>query len=223
MARRYNSSGSRTSRRIDWSQFDHLLGQKPDQELAALIGCTATGVKNRRDLLGIAPKFKTHWSAEEESEFYVLRAESKQRCTRCKVVQPLSAFHQNISNNKNGREGYNRWCKECRSRYQSERIEAKRTHWIDLAGGACQHCGWNLYSVCLEFHHVNGDDKEWSPGKLIMSRPIDSEDVRSELDKCALLCANCHQAIHRGALRLEFQKRPGLGWTVRASCEPTSI
>lgn len=213
MARKYNALGKRPSRFVDWDQYDHLLGSITDQELADLIGCSDVGVRDRRLKLGITPLHKTHWTAEEEAEYLTLHEQGARRCGRCKQIKPHGEYHKNGSKSKNGRDGLNRWCKSCKSAYQAASIEVRRRYWLDLAGAYCHHCGWDLYPACLDFHHVNGDDKDWSPGKLIMSRPIGSSDVYAELDKCAVLCCNCHQAIHRDALSLEFQKCDGLGWT----------
>ncbi len=213
MPRTYNGKGGREKRLIDWTAYLDLLGTVSDKEIADMIGCTDTAVRDHREKLGISPKFKTHWTRDEEDEFAVLRSEGKQRCRKCLQVKLLAEFDRSAK--ANGREGHNRWCKQCKSTYQTARIQERRAYWIPLAGGCCQHCGYNRYSVSLDFHHVSGDDKEWSPGRLMISRPRESVEVRAELDKCSLLCCNCHQAIHRGELVLEFVKRDTLGWTVK--------
>ena len=216
MERKHNTFGTRQARLIDWSSFDHLIGTISDKEVAVLIGCTDTAVRDRRTSLGISPKHKTHRTKDEEAEYVQLHAMGQRRCTRCKNVKSITEYHRNShESSTNGRDGLNRWCKACKSQYQSARIEEKRAYWLDLAGGCCQHCGFSQYVVSLDFHHIDSDTKDWVPGKLIMSRPIGDESVIQELDKCALLCCNCHQAIHRGGLLLTYEKRPGLGYTVK--------
>jgi HD-like signal output (HDOD) protein len=55
---------------------------------------------------------------------------------------------------------------------------------------------WSLPSVfsdALQFHHRDHSTKEVTPARMkLWSR----EKARLELDKCDLVCANCHAEIH---------------------------
>ena len=46
----------------------------------------------------------------------------------------------------------------------------------------------------LEFHHPDPMTKEFN----ISDRITSFEAIRAELDKCHLLCANCHREVHDG-------------------------
>ena len=46
-----------------------------------------------------------------------------------------------------------------------------------------------------------------------------SQKVEDEINKCILLCSNCHRELEGGLWTAEFVKRDGLGWTVK----PNSI
>ena len=65
---------------------------------------------------------------------------------------------------------------------------------LDYKGGKCQVCGYCKYQGALDFHHLDPSQKD-----IEMSRfskfPL-SEDGKKELDKCILLCANCHREAH---------------------------
>lgn len=65
---------------------------------------------------------------------------------------------------------------------------------LDYKGNKCQICGYNKCSEALDFHHRNSNEKEFS----LSSRDIklDWEEIKKELDKCDLLCSNCHREIH---------------------------
>ena len=55
----------------------------------------------------------------------------------------------------------------------------------------CSICGYNAHSAALDFNHVRGD-KEFNVSqdpKIALSRLL------NEIDKCEILCANCHR-IH---------------------------
>ena len=66
---------------------------------------------------------------------------------------------------------------------------------IDYKGGKCESCGLvPEYLVVLEFHHRNMNEKEFNISRE-SNMCLDSfkKKVTPELDKCALLCANCHR------------------------------
>lgn len=65
---------------------------------------------------------------------------------------------------------------------------------IAYLGGSCQKCGYSKCIEALEFHHRDPTQKEFSLGVRGLYRSF--ERVRVELDKCDLLCANCHREIH---------------------------
>ena len=64
---------------------------------------------------------------------------------------------------------------------------------IEYKGGKCIRCGYNRCDAALDFHHVNPKEKE---GNYFRKRKGFTEDLRKELDKCVLVCSNCHREIH---------------------------
>ena len=64
---------------------------------------------------------------------------------------------------------------------------------VDYKGGKCSKCGYNKCLAALEFHHINPEtkDKKWNTFRFKFS-----EKMKLELDKCILLCANCHREEH---------------------------
>lgn len=76
---------------------------------------------------------------------------------------------------------------------------------IEYKGGRCQICGYNKYQGALELHHINKATKSFAIGDKGYTRSW--EKVREELDKCVLLCANCHREVGAGLIilsNLEF-------------------
>ena len=67
---------------------------------------------------------------------------------------------------------------------------------IEYKGGKCQVCGYEKYQGALELHHLNPTEKEFSIGEQGYSRSW--ERIKKELDKCVLLCANCHREVSAG-------------------------
>lgn len=64
---------------------------------------------------------------------------------------------------------------------------------IKYLGGKCSKCGYSRCYAALEFHHRDPDEKELEWNKL---RKRAWSSIKEELDKCDLLCANCHREVH---------------------------
>ncbi len=65
---------------------------------------------------------------------------------------------------------------------------------IEYKGGKCQTCGYSKCIEALEFHHADSSEKDFSISEKGYTRSW--KRVREELDKCILVCANCHREIH---------------------------
>lgn len=70
----------------------------------------------------------------------------------------------------------------------------KKIHAVNAYGGKCIRCGYNKCIDALEFHHIEEATKKASPSHVIMRWSW--ERAKQELDKCILVCANCHREIH---------------------------
>jgi len=80
--------------------------------------------------------------------------------------------------------------KTCVDRF---RREQKRKA-VEYLGGKCECCGYDKCLDALEFHHRDPNAKDFG----ISSSGITYkwERLRVELDKCMLVCSNCHKEIH---------------------------
>ena len=92
-------------------------------------------------------------------------------------------------------------CKKCLNRF----AEVRRNNWkkraidkprlkqqlIDLKGGECVDCGYSKHFAALEFDHIN-DDKLDAVANLI-NHMVAWSRVIAEVEKCDLVCANCHR------------------------------
>jgi hypothetical protein len=57
----------------------------------------------------------------------------------------------------------------------------------------CYLCGYKKYAGALDFHHVN-NDKDGNIGNMIRRRNY--KKLWKEIDKCQVVCSNCHREIH---------------------------
>lgn len=96
-----------------------------------------------------------------------------------------------------------KYCFECSPSYpkggsRANTIKALRKAMKKAAvkrkGGKCERCGYNKCLDALHFHHINSDEKEFG---LAQSGYTHSwETYLEEVNKCLLVCANCHAEIH---------------------------
>ena len=78
---------------------------------------------------------------------------------------------------------------------------------IEYKGGCCQFCGYNKCKNALEFHHIDRKQKEFGISQSGCTRSF--AKIKIELDKCVMLCANCHREEHA---RLEENNIQKLRW-----------
>ena len=92
------------------------------------------------------------------------------------------------------------YCKECNKENVIKRQRQIKQKCLDYLGGKCSMCGYNKCSGALEFHHKDPSEKDitishW--GRTSWNKNKDK--ITQELDKCILVCANCHREIHMGS------------------------
>lgn len=142
-------------------------------------------------------------------------------CVKCSETNPFKlTFHHRDPNEKefqyNNYKNY-RWsflkkeldkcdllCQNCHRElhYGLDNLDNRRGSkkiYLEYAGGECVKCGYSDCPAALTFHHRNPEEKEFWIGGL--SERINSvhelgEKIKNELDKCDLLCANCHVVEH---------------------------
>jgi predicted transcriptional regulator len=112
-------------------------------------------------------------------------------CCRCGVQLNDNNSYTIKSGEKAGKKQSH--CRECNSKYTVEKLRKNKQKALDYKGKKCQICGYDRCNDALEFHHVDPEKKEIDPSKL---RGLKWESQKIELDKCILLCANCHREVH---------------------------
>lgn len=85
-------------------------------------------------------------------------------------------------------------CLKCRSIAVQKRRDKIKLMAIEYKGGCCSRCKYNDCIAALEFHHLDPAQKEF--GLSVRGITRSWEKVKAELDKCVLVCANCHREIH---------------------------
>lgn len=87
----------------------------------------------------------------------------------------------------------------CASCNDNIRTAKQKLRAVAYKGGRCERCSYDRCSAALEFHHRDAATKEANPGSLYR---VAWARMQAELDKCILLCANCHREEHYRLNRL---------------------
>lgn len=131
--------------------------------------------------------------------------ENKKRCSSCRQVKKIEEFSWRFKA-LGIRQGT---CRECRkeqvekwyiknkeghlknvqARKRRFRQEVRQYVWEYLLNHPCIECG-EKDPVVLEFHHRYGKDKAVS---VMVAGGYPIEKIQAEIDKCDVLCANCHR------------------------------
>ena len=97
-----------------------------------------------------------------------------------------------------------RYCYECVPEYSTATGNQMRKvikKWaLDYKGNKCEICGYSKCSEALDFHHINPQEKDFNFSDRDVA--LDWEMIKKELDKCILVCSNCHREIHAGLRNL---------------------
>ncbi len=110
-------------------------------------------------------------------------------CPMCKIYKTPSEFYF-----RRDKTNFSPYCKPCTGLQTLDRQRKFKADCVEYKGGKCINCGYNKYFGALEFHHLDPSKKDFHIAKARMWK-LDNI-VKQELDKCALLCANCHREAH---------------------------
>jgi len=131
-------------------------------------------------------------------------------CRKCEDVAYTHKDLERFKTNKRSKHGYDSLCKKCHSdhnnkynkkhiKYKGEWYRNKRNRNRDklekyIGGWVCNHCNFTHTTLTpFDFHHITPEEKEKEVSYLLTGR---WENLKREVDKCILLCSNCHRIEH---------------------------
>lgn len=125
-------------------------------------------------------------------------------CKKHKIVYPkkdiygkgrlccvCNEYKSNFYRLKNG--AMRAQCKDCDNKQAIIRFRSYKKTAVDYKGGKCEVCGYNRCLGSLDFHHI---DPKLKDKDFIKMKSWSIEKYKMELDKCRLLCKNCHGELH---------------------------
>lgn len=124
------------------------------------------------------------------------------KCSSCKETKPLDDFHKR----KDAKDGRQSRCKLCMKSVSHESHKKVRVgnkeKFVKYLGSSCKICGYSKYQGALEFHHRDPSEKDFH---ISQAYHKSWGEVKMELDKCVLLCSNCHKEVHAGVVHLSHK------------------
>jgi len=126
------------------------------------------------------------------------------KCNKCGEEKDLTHY----SPNKTCKDGHvgtckpcanervSKWYKDNRARRQlaaNKRNQERKSLVVAHFGDRCEDCHNSFENCVYEFHHLDPSKKDVNPSEA-MTRSMSR--MWEELDKCVMLCANCHRLRH---------------------------
>lgn len=134
--------------------------------------------------------------------------EVERRCYRCGEVRPIEMFYVEMERRRAAREGRTSWRAPCRV-CQREIDRARRKPRQDYADGVklergCSVCGIRSeHPEIYDFDH--GEGEKVASIALLLTRGTWEQFV-AEIEKCEVVCANCHRILTRVRTHRGFGK-----------------
>lgn len=113
----------------------------------------------------------------------------KKTCPRCSTEKSSSEFYKR----RNGKD-FSPYCTRCSLDEVRERQNLFKKQCVTYKGGKCELCDYSKCFAALDFHHKDPKQKKFGIANAKLTSF--NERVKRELDKCILLCANCHRETH---------------------------
>lgn len=178
------------------------------------------GEANRKRVLSEATKEKirqkalartTKYFAPNKKNHIDIDGIPHKQCGKCGISKPLSFYNKHSSR----WDGLTNACRDCHTRrgkdwYNKSAENRNKTRYnslmshrrlkkeaIEYLGGECSDCGFvhvvDINESVFDFHHRDRAEKDFT---ITAARARILETIKDELDKCDLLCANCHRLRH---------------------------
>lgn len=145
-------------------------------------------LKNRKYCLECSPFGKHNTKKIKENKTKNNGLLDGKICSRCKAHKNPDEFYRRRNNKE-----LSVYCKRCTNDQTIERARGLKRQALEYKGGKCEICNYSKCVAALEFHHLDPKQKDFS---ISMVRHYIFDKIKPELDKCMLVCSNCHREIH---------------------------
>lgn len=124
------------------------------------------------------------------------------RCSYCKKNRRKFSFWKNIS----AKDGLQQVCIKCRKQFYKTKFKGKEKQYKDWYKSRqkqvdafvyskkdkpCMDCGIKYPHYVMDFDHVRGE--KYMGISIMRTRRMSLEKLTEEIEKCDVVCANCHR------------------------------
>lgn len=148
----------------------------------------------------VKPNYGSTRKIEESSESYLTRMERNERSRVREALKRADPIAREALNQYN-RDRYSK-NKEAARAYGRRKYYAAREKLDALKSKPCVDCNNSFPPECMDFDHLPGQQKLFAIG---ITKTRSWESIQAEIDKCDLVCANCHR-IRTTARKREHRK-----------------
>lgn len=155
--------------------------------MSVIINGKRRNLGNRKFCLQCSP-----WGKHNTSKNIGINAhenKTQKFCSMCKQTKDIQQFY-----NKRDRKGKCVYCVQCLNRQTADRFRLFKNKCVQYKGGKCQCCGYNKYEGALQFHHIDPSKKDFNISQV--KKRAFNQIITDQLDKCIMLCSNCHREEH---------------------------
>lgn len=149
-------------------------------EIAEKINVSRSTIRYWLNKFKLETKFKEH-------------LKEPKKCSRCGETDPSKFYGRKKT-----------ICGKCHSKYTTQKGREKKLKAVEYKGGKCEICGYDKCINALDFHHKDPSQKDLS---FKSKRGWSWNKLKVELDKCILVCSNCHREIHFKSTDSEIKRQ----------------
>ena len=117
------------------------------------------------------------------------------KCTKCNIDKSSTEFHKSKS-----KDGLKSLCKECSNKdrlkypgsWYDSKVKSRKFIWEYKKSHPCIKCG-EKDPIVLIFDHIDRTTKTSNIADMQLNHK--EELLKTEIDKCRILCSNCHAKV----------------------------
>ena len=173
------------------------INGKSMKQIARELGCAHSTVSyhcNKAGLGGdgINRKILTEYEIDKIKELYI------NFITKNVLAEEFGVSVYEIEKHIKGLKRYSRFDESLTKKQKqvivvTEKRRKLKEMAIEYKGGKCEKCGYDKCKSALEFHHLDPTQKDFGVGS---GHTRSWDKIKKELNKCIMVCSNCHREIH---------------------------
>jgi DNA-binding Lrp family transcriptional regulator len=178
---------------IDEELQDNLINSRISGDTIRLIYDNFSELITFENIVLLFKKNKlSHMDRISDDDISKIREEFKKIGMYKTVAKNLNTTYDTVKKYTKGLDEFRTIKKITKSQPVVEWRRRTKIKLVNYKGGKCEKCGYDKCVDALEFHHKLPNEKDFT----ISGKSWSFEKLKNEVDKCILVCSNCHKEIH---------------------------